>query len=265
MFTCSAAMTSSPLLSNSGWGLTRMAAYRSPGPPPPTPASPSPESLICVPVSIPAGTEMAILRLRVSVPAPRNRRRGRSTTLPSPPHLPQVETCMNWPKMPWVARRTSPVPPQFRHVTGLLLGSLRVPMHLPHTSVRVMSRSISTPKAASSKSRTRVMRRSAPRLAVDRVRAPPPKNASNMSPKPPKSAKPSKPAPPFMFTPAWPSRSYLARFSESVSTWYASFTSLKRSVASGLLFRSGWYSSASFLNAFRTSSSEAVRGRPRTS
>ena len=135
-----------------------------------------------MPVSIPAGTEMAILRVRASVPTPPHAEHGSLTTLPSPPHLPQVETCMNWPKMLWAARRTSPVPPQFRQVTGLLSGSLRVPMHLPHTSVRLISRSFSTPKAASSKSRSRVMRRSAPRRAVDRVRAPPPKNASNMSP-----------------------------------------------------------------------------------
>jgi len=64
----------------------------------------------------------------------------------------------------------------------------------------------------------------------------------------------------------WPSRSYFARRSASLSTWKASLTSLNRSSAAWSPgFRSGWCFLARRLNARTISSCEASGFTPSTS
>ena len=215
---------------------------------------------------MPAGIDTTSFRWRRSRPDALQLAHGSVITLPAPRHRPQADTWVNCPNMLWWLRRTSPAPAHSRQTVGDEPGSLPPPLHREQTSVRRTSIGRSQPKTASSKSTVSDCWRSPPRLADVRDRAePPPKKASKMSPNPPKVSKPSNPCAPFCPSPAWPKRSYADRFSRSESTWYASLISLKRSVAPSFLFRSGWNSSASFLNAFFSSSSEQPRETPRTS
>ena len=174
----------------------------------------------------------------------------------------------NCPNTDRCVRRTRPLPWQLAHVSGCVPGSARVPLHDVHCSVRLTSTSRSTPNAASSNVTLRLTRTSSPWRGRVRDAVPLPKNASKMSPKPPKMSKPSKPPAPCpapLRTPAWPKRSYCWRRWGSLSTWYASLTSLKRSEASLALFRSGWYSIAFWRKALRMSSSDAWALTPSTS
>ena len=141
---------------------------------------------------------MTVRRTRC-VPAPLQVRHGFSGVRPRPPHRGQVDIRTNWPKMVWLACWTWPLPPHWGQVVMVFV-SLPVPSQLVQGSVCQISTSRSAPATACSSGTCIRMSRSAPRCGPRDAcpRAPPPKNASKMSPKPEKSEEnpPSNPPPP---------------------------------------------------------------------
>ena len=171
-----------------------------------------------MPLSTPGGMPTETVRAIAARPLPRHCVQGWRRTVPVPPQLGQVETCVNDPKIVRCECCTSPRPPQVGHRSGADPRSAPVPKHRGQVSNRSISIVFSTPVAASSSDSSRSYRRSAPASGASRstrlLRRP--KNMSKMSlngPNPP-------PATSSAGTGCTvPNRLYWARRSGSLRTW----------------------------------------------
>ena len=188
-----------------------------------------------MPVSTPAGTSTWQVRLARLRPEPPQAVHLSAITLPEPPHILQVRSIIM--KPPFILIR--PVPLQVEQVLGWVPGLAPEPLQTSHTSLRVNSKVLSQPKAASSKVSLSSYWMSLPCTGALRRWAPPmaPPNSwlkisSPMPPKPLKSNPPAYEQPPPLMGSSCPKRSYLARLSGSESTSLASFSSMNRASAS---------------------------------
>src|SRR5205823_14960935 len=186
----------------------------------------------------PAGTLISTVSSARTRPSPWHLAQGWAITLPSPAQVGQGDTDTNCPNMERAARRTSPDPPHVPQVVGREPRAAPLP---PHSAQRSYVRTLSflvVPLATSARSSLSVTLRSWPRCSSGRPRPPP--NSASKPPSPPKSRmntlsasdrskcanpKSPAPAPAPRRRPAAPYRSYVARFSGSRRTSYASVIS----------------------------------------
>ena len=109
-------------------------------------------------MSIPAGTFTFKVRFLRTRPLPPQPVHLSITTLPLPPQLGQVRTVVIHP----LEERIWPVPWQAAQVVGLVPGFAPFPLQVSHTSLRLISKLFSQPRAASSKVSRSSYRRSFP-------------------------------------------------------------------------------------------------------
>src|SRR5208283_1488247 len=107
----------------------------------------------------PAGTLASTTRSRNKRPSPLHFEQGSLITLPAPWHVGQVRAMLKNPC--WYL--TCPRPLQALHATGAFPAAAPLPRHESQLSCRRTFTDLSTPNTASSNSRFKSSRRSAPR------------------------------------------------------------------------------------------------------
>ena len=160
-------------------------------------------------------------RTRPSVPQVGH---GDGICSPVPPQAEQARVVITWPRNERWTDWISPTPPQVAQVRGLVPGAQPLPVHVSQTTAVSTTISRRTPNAVSSRVSESCSSASAPgRTRLRRPRPPPigpppPKNASNTSPKPPKPLNGLPPAAAPLCESGSPPRSTMRRFSGSEST-----------------------------------------------